>query len=307
MSQKIGIGLVTCNAVEKLKQSSVTIPDLDHFVIVNDGIPYDPSVYPSNAHVIQHDKNYCVAKSKNDAFRYLLDNGCEHIFIMEDDVLIRNVHVFEEYIRASEVSGILHLNYALQGPNNRKQPIDLLFTEKNFFEKLVNTLAGKKILASLAKEISAQERKFLLENSDPAPKMTVSYKNGVRIGLYHHCVGAFSYYRREVLEKTGLMDEHFKNAWEHVEHTYKVIRAGYHPPFWWFADISNSIDYLDNISDAIANSTIARNPQWKNNISEGEIYFKEKTGLKPVEIPIASAREVKRILKELEHKNGINN
>jgi GT2 family glycosyltransferase len=302
MNQKIGIALITCNAVEKLIQSSATIPALEHFVIVNDGKPYDPSVYPANAHVIQHDRNYSVGKSKNDAFKYLMSKGCEHIFIMEDDVLITNSDVFEQYIRASEISGIYHLNFALQGPHNKKQPREMLYEEKNGFEKLVNKIAGKKILASQKKEITFSERNKLQSNSSPDPRMVVKYSPEVSLAFYTHCVGAFSYYRREVLEKAGLMDERFINAWEHIEHTYRIIKAGYHPPFWWFPDLANSLNFLDNIPNAIENSTIGNNPDWGKNVKEGEKYFIEKTGLSPGEIPVTKKKEVKKILKDLKLK-----
>jgi len=119
--QKIGLGVVTCNKPERLLQSGKTIPDVDELVIVNDGKAYVDEVYPQNAELIQHEKNMCVGVSKNDAMRYLIQAGCEHIFLMEDDVLIKNPGVFEAYIKAAEVSGIWHMNYALQGPANRKQ------------------------------------------------------------------------------------------------------------------------------------------------------------------------------------------
>ncbi|HEX8545751.1 MAG TPA: hypothetical protein VF691_02255, partial [Cytophagaceae bacterium] len=77
---KIGLGLITCNAVEKLRLSAPTVPGwIRDFVIVNDGIPYNDFSYPAHAHLIQHEKNYSVGKSKNDALRYLYDRGCTHI------------------------------------------------------------------------------------------------------------------------------------------------------------------------------------------------------------------------------------
>ena len=40
------------------------------------------------------------------------NTDCEHIFIMEDDILIKDENVFKEYIRHSLISGIKHLNFA---------------------------------------------------------------------------------------------------------------------------------------------------------------------------------------------------
>ena len=75
----------------------------------------------------------------------------------------------------------------------------------------------------------------------------------------------FSFFTREVLEKVGYIDEQFYNAWEHVDHTYRIALAGYHPPFWWFADIADSEKYLEEAPGAIDNSSIAdKKEQWHN-------------------------------------------
>ncbi len=110
----IGIGIVTYNSEERIKQSANRIPKCyKNFVIVNDGTPYNDSVYPENAHIIQHERNLSVGAAKNSAIKYLMDNGCEHIFILEDDLLIKDENVFDEYIRHSIISGIKHLNFGL--------------------------------------------------------------------------------------------------------------------------------------------------------------------------------------------------
>ncbi|RYE49996.1 MAG: PDZ domain-containing protein, partial [Sphingobacteriales bacterium] len=91
MSNKIGIGIITYNAPEKINQSAFSVPtSVRDFVIVNDGNPYDQSFYPDHAYIIQHTENQGVSKSKNDVLKYLLEKGCEHIFIMEDDVIIKD-------------------------------------------------------------------------------------------------------------------------------------------------------------------------------------------------------------------------
>jgi hypothetical protein len=277
MSGKIGLGLITCNAVGKFKQSVLTVPEVDSFVIVNDGKPYDDEVYPARAVVIQHDKNYSVGKSKNDALRYLLNEGCEHIFLMEDDVLIKNPEIIYKYINASETTGILHLNYALQGPNNRKP--------KSKIRRRTDRILGK-----IAQYLVSN---FNQSKSIPEPKAIVTFDNGVSISLYHNCVGAFSYYRKSLLEQTGFMDETFVNAWEHVEHTYQICKTGNHPPFWWFADVTDSINDIDNIDNVIEQSTIRSNPNWVNRGLEAEQYFESKIGCTPGAIPHVSREKIK--------------
>lgn len=272
MNNKIGVGLITCNKQDRFKQSAPLIPNVDEFVVVNDGLPYPNDIYPKNAHVIQHGRNMCVGISKNDAMRYLMQKGCRHIFLVEDDILIQKPDVFEAYIHAAENSGIWHLNYALQGPANRKQ------------------------VAQGA--MNVEERGKLLQNSEPNPRAKIDY-DGIEIALYPNCVGAFSYFLSSVIKAVGYHDEQFKNAFEHVEHTYRIIKAGLHPPFWWFADLGNSQNYIDNIPGCIENSTISHTPEWIQNFQKAMAYNKFKHGFTPQETPDTPSEKVLNILEEL--------
>jgi len=76
MKNKIGLGIVTYNKEDRLKQSGATVPvdAVDSFVVVNDGTPY--SEYPADAEVIIHPRNMCVGVAKNTAMRHLLQAGC---------------------------------------------------------------------------------------------------------------------------------------------------------------------------------------------------------------------------------------
>ena len=273
----VGFGMVTYNAEHRIKQSAFTVPDwLDSFVIVNDGTPYSEGSYPEKAKVIQHKKNKCVGEAKNTAINYLMERGYEHIFIMEDDILIKDENVFEEYIKHSLISGIKHLNFGLHGPANK---------------------VGSKGFTSL------DDRKDV--DGKPNPRMIVPYGNGddsnedVRIALYPNCVGAFSYYRREVLEDIGNFDPNFKNAWEHVEHTYQTIKKGYHTPFWYFADIDRSWEYLTDIPNSIEQSTISKTDTWNNNFKKGAMWYKKKHGVTPTETPLQPPKVVQRVLQGL--------
>lgn len=275
MKNKIGIGLITCNKIERLRQSMPTVPDVDEFVIVNDGEPYPNDVYDKRAHVIQHKYNTCVGVSKNDALRYLMSKDCDHLFLMEDDVLIKNPNVFETYIKTAETSGIWHLNYALQGPANRKQ------THK------VDNIS---------------ERGNLNQESEPNPREIIEYDNGIKIALYPNIVGSFSYYLKGIIKAAGYMDERFKNAWEHVEHTYKIIKLGLHPPFWWFADIADSFNYLSDIPGCIQDSTIAHTPEWIENFKRGAMLYQHLHGWVPTQTPDTPPNIVKQKIIEIEQK-----
>lgn len=264
----IGVGMVTYNAEDRIKQSSKTIPTwIKNFVIVNDGTPYNKESYPDNAIIIQHETNKCVGAAKNTAIDYLLEKGCEHIFLIEDDILIKDENVFKEYIRHSVISGIKHLNFALHGPANKKDS------------------TGFKTLS---------ER--IDTNNEPNPRKITKYEDGVEIAFYPNSVGAFSYYHKDVLKKIGGFDKVYINAWEHVEHTFKVINAHYHPSFWYFADINRSWEFLTDIPNSIENSTIARSESWHKNNANGLRWFKKTYGLTPMEIPLANMEFVDKQL-----------
>lgn len=263
----IGVGMVTYNAPDRIRQSAWTVPTwVKNFVIVNDGTPYDPSVYPPHATIIQNDTNLSVGQAKSRAMKYLLANEkCEHIFIMEDDVLLQSEEVFDAYIKTSLNTGIKHLNYGLQGPANKK---------------------GSKGFENL------EERSEQANLTEPNPRQVVRYADGIEIALYPNCVGAFSYYQREVLEKIGGFDMTYKNAWEHVDHTMEAFKKGFTTPYWWFADINKSWEYIKDIEGCIENSTIGHTPEWNENYKKGFLHFKQKFGFGPTEVPDAKPEVV---------------
>jgi len=231
---KIGLGLITHKRKNLFLKVAASIPlkKIDQIVVVNDGTPYN--VEPLKEHTIQNEKNLGVAKSKNIALKHLMDNGCEYIFLQEDDILINSPNVFEAYINLHKETGIHHFNYALHGKMN------------------------------------------VVGNNVPNPRLTVNYKNNTTLSLYNHCVGAFSFYTKSILDKVGLIDERFENAFDHVEHTYRIIQEHKHPPFWWFADLHNSNKYLSDIEWSPATSTIHCKPNFKENFDTSLKYFEYK-------------------------------
>jgi len=110
----------------------------------------------------------------------------------------------------------------------------------------------------------------------------------------------FSFFTREVLERVGLIDEQFYNAWEHVDHTYRIIKAGFHPPFWWFADLANSHKLLTEAPGAIDNSSIAnKSEQWAKNVYGGREIYLKKHGHYPNQPPFVPKEEVIQVIKRL--------
>lgn len=277
MKEKIGVGIVTYNRVEMLKTLLKSIAHcnwLDEMIIVNDGDPIELNGY--NWYLHQNEQNLGVGKSKNIAMKYLLEKGCDHIFIIEDDMVILDDRVFDMYIEASKVSGIQHFNYGPGSPFNRVQKI------QNY---------------------DLHNRHLLDQHSKPNPKLIINYGE-VKISLYEHTVAMFSYFSKKALEDVGLYDEDYYNAWEHVDHTYRFIKKGYHPPFWWFADIYESEKYLMEAPNAINDSTIANNTgQWEKNVLEGRELYKNKHGHYPNNPPPMTQSEVLFSIKQIYEKN----
>lgn len=271
-SPKIGIGIITCNRIDFLKQLLESIADCSwsDLIIVNDGNKLDLGGYSYYIH--NNEKNLGVGKSKNIAMKHLLDKGCDYIFIIEDDMIVLDTTVFDKYIEASKVSGIHHFNYGPGSPFNRKQTI------QNF---------------------DLHNRHLLDQQSEPIPKAIIDY-GSCKISLFEHTVAMFSFFTREVLEKVGFIDEDFYNAWEHVDHTYRIIKAGYHPPFWWFADIYDSHKLLTEAPGAIDNSSIAnKTEQWEKNVYGGREIYKEKHGHYPNQPPYVTKEQVIQTIKLL--------
>lgn len=277
MNNKIGVGCVTYKRPDYFKKCIDSIPNVDTLVVVNDGDAYDPSIYPSKVkEVIQHTKNKSVGVSKNELMRYLIQDGCTHLFLIEDDMEVLRPDVFEEYIKAASVSGIWHLNYGPGSPFNRVQDPEIL-------------------------KLDLEGRHLLDHHSAVKPRLIVEYKNGSKIALYQHSVGMFTYFHRGVVKNLGYHDEHFHNAFEHVELTYRTIKAGLCPPFWWFADLWDSSQYVHEIEGAIANSTIANDKvQWKKNVSEAAVWYKHLHGHYPAQIADTPIEEVQKILKNIQ-------
>jgi len=264
--ERIGVGIVTCNRPEFLKKllNSISYCNFVDLIIVNDGDRID-NLEGWNYYLVNNDVNLGVAKSKNIALQHLLDAGCDHIFLIEDDMVIKRDDIFSAYINASKLSGIEHLMFAYHGPAN-----------KNGISK-----------------------------GTPTPRLVVKYSDDISISLNQHCVGAFCYYSRRSLEDCGLIDEKFKNAFDHVSHSYDLALKGYSTPYWWWADLANSLDYIEEQACSEESSTIKTSEKmsvWADNIRQSMIYFKEKFGFMPFGAGGVPDEQTSNVLKFIKFK-----
>jgi len=239
--EKIGLGIITCNRFDFFKNCISNLPLVDELVIVNDGLPYSKEIYPKFANVIQHSQNMGIAKSKNDALKYLFNQNCTHIFLSEDDMIIKDKKVLRYYINSSKASGIKHFNFGYVRENLKKNG--------DYWIKKILDFSGNKIV------------------------------------FFRNISGSFSYFHRDTIQAVGYMDERYKNALEHVDHTYKIIKAGYHPAFRWFADVYNSYEFFINQDEFSKNSLIQKSIIWKIKVFRNSMIFLIKNGHFPGRIP----------------------
>lgn len=261
MKNKLGIGYITCSSPERVSRTYPTIPKgVGELVVVNSGSILKEDCFPQATEIIQSGKPISVAIAKNRALRYLMNSGCDHIFLIEDDMIIKDAGVFGAYLKAAEVSGIWHMNYALQGALNRAQDVD----------------AEVKTLSDL---------NSLKYDSAPAPRAKLEYEGGVKLAFYPHALSSFQYFYRGIIKNIGYFDERYINAFENIDYMYRVIKKGLHPPYGWFADIDNSSYYLDSLDDCMSNSVLRNDEEFGENLLFGKQWFKGKYEITPEMIP----------------------
>lgn len=275
--ETIGVGITTCNREHFFNEcfNSIDLNKIDYLVIVNDGSPFNFNSASEKVIFIQNEENLGVAKTKNKIFRTLLEKKCDHIFTMEDDCIITNNDIFEKYIQASKETGIKHFNFGPGSPWNRKQQ-------------------DPSTIGNLSK------RHLSTQSGDPNPKLIVEYKSGLSISLFEHVVAMFCYFDAKSLEQIGLLHEEFYNAWEHVEHTLRYIQCGYYTPFWWFADVTGSENYIKEAKNEKANTSLARNEeQFMKQVQDGLKVFHRLHGVIPSQIKPETQQRVLEVLKQI--------
>jgi GT2 family glycosyltransferase len=257
---KIGVAVITCNR-EEMVTNLLDSMDRSKFgpaVIINDGRALENYRITSHYTYLQTG-GAGVGKAKNAAMQYLLDEGAEYIFIIEDDMLILDNDIFERYIEVSRKTGIEHMMFGYHGPANK---------------------AG-------------------VSGGPPVPKYVIDYNDNIKININHHCVGAFCFYTARGLNEVGMFDENYINAFEHVDHSYKLAKKGYSTPYWNWADISDSVNYIEEQACSEDNSSIRPRSDWKSNIKEAWNYFIDVNGTDPVSVPDIPLDKLKTLLKSI--------
>ncbi len=95
------------------------------------------------------------------------------------------------------------------------------------------------------------------------------------VAFFPHSIGAWCLYSRDCLESSGLFDEHFHNAWEHVELELRLIHDGFMPGAgaYSYPDVLGSGEWLKEIPNSIASSSIRPREDWYSSIRDGLVYW----------------------------------
>ena len=185
--------------------------------------------------------------------------------ILVEDDMLFKGNIFEEYIKAYKKTGIEHFMFGYHGPAN----------------------------------------KAIVSKGDPKPRKIIDYHGGLQIALNEHCVGAVCFYTRNCLEKVGLFDESYTNAFEHVDHSYNLSKQGFTTPYWWWPDIANSLDYVEEQACSEESSAIRPRKDWQSNINNSWDIFISKHGIGPTDIPDVDFTHVGNFLKVKKPKDNI--
>jgi len=259
MSSKIGVGIITCNRKQFFENCFQSIPDyVDNVIIVNDGDDMDIAPYHRYDYKYQKTSGKIqVGACKNIAMKHLLDSGCDYIFTLEDDIIIRDPDTFNNYIKTSIDTGIEHFNFGF----SQKENLDA--------------------------------------NLKPVYKRVIEYNNS-KIVLTPNILGAFTFYTRKCLQHVGLHHRKFnKGHGDHPELTYRAFKHGFTTPFWWFADIFDSWNMIENQSNMGDDSLVRNQQEFWNNFNEACSFFGDLHGYNMLKVPMKSEQEVIQILKDI--------
>ena len=117
---KIGVGITTFNKEDFYKDLYDTIPfdKIDEVITTNMGDEYVGTY--DKTYMNQWTEDYGPCRGRNENIQYLYDKGCDYIFLVEDDVLIKNPEVFNTYVDYCVNTGIKYFIYCSDSDGSGK-------------------------------------------------------------------------------------------------------------------------------------------------------------------------------------------
>lgn len=175
---------------------------------------------------------------------------------------------------------------------------DIIIKDPDIFEKYVD--ASKKTNIQHF-NFGFSQRENLDYNFKPVYRKVIDYGN-VKIVLAPNILGAFTFYTRKALQTVGLHHKSFnKGHGDHLELTYRASKHGFTTPFWWFADLYDSWNMIENQSNFTSDSVV-RNNNYEKNFNESRAIFKQLHGCDIYQVPQSTEKEVIETLKRIKNE-----
>lgn len=257
------LALITCNREDFLHKALETVDRdvIDKIYIINAGEQFKQK--PEDVKTIQCQRNPTVVGiAKNIALHEMRNAGYDFLFLMEDDVLIKDNTVFQKYVETAMDSGLWagQLSYGTHGG-----------------------IGGGNVA----------------DDGTPLKRATVQYSQH-SVDLYKNSLHAFVLYHANTIPHIGYFGENYVNAAEHLDQYYVAYRKKLGCNYWYFPDIQDSFEYLEDIDSNHERSVIRHTPDFIKNFSESWNIFREKFDAYPHEITDSSLEEVYERLQFLE-------
>ena len=129
--------------------------------------------------------------------------------------------------------------------------------------------------------------------------MIVQYSPELSLSFYGNMCNEFTYHHRTCFEKYGSYDSNLRDLFD-VDMVYR--QSKYNPnvsPFWWFADITNSDEFIENNPVAVSRLQTER-PDGSREQIIGKMYeyFASKHNINIQDIPNTSNDNFIKFLKQ---------
>ena len=143
-NEKIGVGILTCNRKRNCKvlfdclASCIKYKIIDELILVkNREFEYDnfdfEHIETNNIKYLNVKEDVGVGYCKNAAFLHLLNKNCDHIFLIEDDTIIKDPIVFAKYIDTAKHFKMEHLVFGYGSGGSELDEFNEKFNE-NFLK-----------------------------------------------------------------------------------------------------------------------------------------------------------------------------
>jgi hypothetical protein len=111
---RVGLGITTWKRPELYARCRDSVVEhlsgiVDEVYLIQDG--GDPYIFPSpdGWMAVSHGVNKGWAESKNEALQFMVDTGCDHLFMMEDDTTVTSPKAVTGYVDAALENGMHYM------------------------------------------------------------------------------------------------------------------------------------------------------------------------------------------------------